>query len=48
MRTADWTYTGNGAHNELVANQQVQDQFTVTSQDGTRDRHGDGDDHRHQ
>ena len=31
----NWTYTGNGAHNELVANQQVQDQFTVTSQDGT-------------
>ena len=30
-----WTYTGNGAHNELVADQQVQDQFTVTSQDGT-------------
>ena len=31
----DWTYTGNGAHNELTAGQQVQDQFTVTSQDGT-------------
>ena len=31
----NWTYTGNGAHNELVAHQQVQDQFTVTSQDGT-------------
>src|SRR4051794_14830841 len=30
-----WTYTGNGAHNELTAGQQVQDQFTVTSQDGT-------------
>ncbi len=30
-----WTYTGNGAHDELTAGQQVQDQFTVTSQDGT-------------
>ncbi|MBR0717254.1 S-layer family protein [Bradyrhizobium liaoningense] len=30
-----WSYTGNGAHNELIAGQQVQDQFTVTSQDGT-------------
>ncbi|PPQ16966.1 hypothetical protein CV770_23205, partial [Bradyrhizobium sp. AC87j1] len=30
-----WSYTGNGAHNELTAGQQVQDQFTVTSQDGT-------------
>ena len=30
-----WTYTGNDAHNELTAGQQVQDQFTVTSQDGT-------------
>src|SRR5262245_31358319 len=30
-----WTYTGNGAHNELTAGQQVQDQFTVVSQDGT-------------
>ena len=43
-----WSYTGNGAHNELTAGQQVQDQFTVTSQDGTATRHGDGDDHRHQ
>ena len=31
----DWTYAGNGAHDELTAGQQVQDQFTVTSQDGT-------------
>ena len=30
-----WTYAGNGAHDELTAGQQVQDQFTVTSQDGT-------------
>src|SRR4051812_15461582 len=30
-----WTYTGNGAHDELTAGQQVQDQFTVVSQDGT-------------
>src|SRR5207344_2221911 len=30
-----WSYTGNGAHNELTAGQQVSDQFTVTSQDGT-------------
>ncbi|MBP0116501.1 VCBS domain-containing protein, partial [Bradyrhizobium vignae] len=30
-----WTYAGNGAHNELTAGQQVQDQFTVVSQDGT-------------
>ncbi|RZM94518.1 adhesin, partial [Bradyrhizobium genosp. SA-3] len=30
-----WSYTGNGAHNELTAGQQVQDQFTVVSQDGT-------------
>src|SRR4029077_2009482 len=30
-----WTYTGNGAHDELTAGQQVQDQFTVKSQDGT-------------
>ncbi|TYO63879.1 hypothetical protein FXV83_25000 [Bradyrhizobium hipponense] len=30
-----WSYTGNGAHNELTAGQQVQDQFTVASQDGT-------------
>ena len=30
-----WTYTGNGAHDELTAGQQVQDQFTVASQDGT-------------
>src|SRR4051812_31207748 len=30
-----WSYAGNGAHNELTAGQQVQDQFTVTSQDGT-------------
>ena len=30
-----WTYTGNGAHNELTAGQQVSDSFTVTSQDGT-------------
>ena len=43
-----WTYAGNGAHDELTAGQQVQDQFTVTSQDGTATRHGDGDDHRHQ
>ena len=33
-----WTYTGNGAHDELTAGQQVQDQFTVTSQDGTATR----------
>src|SRR5207244_3004175 len=30
-----WSEAGNGAHNELTAGQQVQDQFTVTSQDGT-------------
>src|SRR4051794_31641731 len=30
-----WSYTGNGAHDELTAGQQVQDQFTVASQDGT-------------
>ena len=30
-----WSYTGNGAHDELNAGQVVQDQFTVTSQDGT-------------
>src|SRR5437764_15354844 len=30
-----WTYTANGAHDELTAGQQVQDQFTVVSQDGT-------------
>ncbi|MCI4430956.1 MAG: VCBS domain-containing protein, partial [Burkholderiales bacterium] len=30
-----WTYTGNGAHDELTAGQQVQDSFTVASQDGT-------------
>jgi VCBS repeat-containing protein len=30
-----WTYTGNGAHNELTAGQQVSDTFTVKSQDGT-------------
>src|SRR4051794_5296635 len=30
-----WTYTGNGAHDELTAGQQVQDSFTVTSKDGT-------------
>src|SRR5205823_4560084 len=30
-----WSYAGNGAHNELTAGQQVQDQFTVISQDGT-------------
>src|SRR6202008_3241994 len=30
-----WTYAGNGAHDELTAGQQVQDHFTVTSQDGT-------------
>src|SRR4029077_5447093 len=30
-----WTYTGTGAHDELTAGQQVQDQFTVKSQDGT-------------
>ena len=30
-----WSYTGNGAHDELTAGQVVQDQFTVTSQDGT-------------
>ncbi|RZM86065.1 hypothetical protein CWO91_42760, partial [Bradyrhizobium genosp. SA-3] len=30
-----WSYIGNGAHNELTSGQQVQDQFTVTSQDGT-------------
>ena len=33
--TGAWTYTGNGAHDELTAGQQVHDQFTVTSQDGT-------------
>ena len=31
----NWSYAGNGAHNELTAGQQVQDQFTVTSQDGS-------------
>ena len=31
----NWTYTGNGAHNELAAGQQVSDSFTVTSQDGS-------------
>lgn len=30
-----WTYNGNGAHDDLTAGQQVQDQFTVVSQDGT-------------
>ena len=30
-----WSYTGNGAHDELTAGQVVQDQFTVYSQDGT-------------
>ena len=30
-----WSYSGNGAHDELTAGQVVQDQFTVTSQDGT-------------
>src|SRR5206468_726874 len=30
-----WSYTGNGAHDELTAGQQVQDQFTVASHDGT-------------
>ena len=30
-----WTYTGNGAHNELTDGQKVTDQITVTSQDGT-------------
>ncbi|WP_156928546.1 VCBS domain-containing protein, partial [Bradyrhizobium sp. th.b2] len=30
-----WTYTGNGAHDELTAGQVVSDTFTVTSQDGT-------------
>ena len=30
-----WTYTGNGAHNELTAGQRVSDSITVTSADGT-------------
>jgi len=30
-----WTYTGNGAHNELTAGQQVSDSVTVSSKDGT-------------
>src|SRR4051812_36733035 len=30
-----WTYTGNGAHDELTAGQVVSDTFTVTSLDGT-------------
>jgi VCBS repeat-containing protein len=30
-----WTYTGNGAHNELTAGQKVSDQVTVSSADGT-------------
>ncbi len=30
-----WTYTGNGAHDELTAGQQVSDSITVTSKDGT-------------
>ncbi|WP_338309846.1 VCBS domain-containing protein, partial [Bradyrhizobium sp. TM233] len=30
-----WSYAGTGAHDELTAGQQVQDQFTVASQDGT-------------
>ena len=30
-----WTYTGNGAHDELKAGQQVSDSITVTSLDGT-------------
>ena len=30
-----WTYTGNGAHNELTAGQKVSDSITVTSFDGT-------------
>jgi VCBS repeat-containing protein len=31
----DWTYIASSAHNELTAGQQVFDQFTVTSADGT-------------
>ena len=31
----DWTYVASSAHNELTAGQQVFDQFTVTSSDGT-------------
>jgi VCBS repeat-containing protein len=30
-----WTFIGNGAHDELAAGQQVQESFTVYSQDGT-------------
>ena len=30
-----WTYSGNGAHNELTAGQVVSDVFTVVSQDGS-------------
>jgi VCBS repeat-containing protein len=30
-----WTYTGNGAHNELTVGQVVSDSITVTSVDGT-------------
>ena len=30
-----WTYTGNGAHDELTAGQQVSDSITVKSADGT-------------
>ena len=30
-----WTFTGNGAHDELSPNDHVQDSFTVTSLDGT-------------
>jgi VCBS repeat-containing protein len=31
----NWSYVGNGAHNELTAGQVVTDTFTVASQDGT-------------
>src|SRR6185436_16315306 len=31
----NWTYLGNGAHDELTAGQVVTDSFTVASQDGT-------------
>ncbi len=31
----NWTYIGNGAHNELAAGQKVSDNMTVTSQDGS-------------
>ena len=31
----NWTYSGNAAHDELTAGQVVQDEFTVTTQDGS-------------